>query len=182
MTQAHLPLFFSSLLQKNWLATLKSSDHTVHDTHTEHNYLFLTSHLSPGLKHFPWELDSCYLCRQCHCHTSNRNLVVTFRHLSAPTTHLPPTSSAFTQRKFSQRPINMKWNLACQIPISFLSFQSPVYYDRGTSAADKPRPAEVIWSRVYSLSSSDSQLVNRHPHEVSGNGYRCFTTTGVLGR
>ena len=48
-------------IHTNRLASAYSSDQSTHDTHTEHNYSFLTSHLSPGLKHFLRESDSCYL-------------------------------------------------------------------------------------------------------------------------
>lgn len=68
MTQANLSIFLyllpfitSYTQKKPRLTTVQSFDQHVHDTHTEHNYSFLTSHLSPSLKRFLRESDSCYL-------------------------------------------------------------------------------------------------------------------------
>ena len=117
VTQTHLPLLFYLPLSftcihthththKNRLATVYSSDQNLCDTHTEHNYSFLTSHLSPGPQTLPLGVGQLLSLATNVTVTQVIGTLCSLSGLSPPLLAPPPVK----QRKFSQRAINIKWN------------------------------------------------------------------------
>lgn len=134
-THAHAPTHTKSTVQQ-CIAPIRTST-TPMQSITAH-FLHLTyrpaSNTSSGSR------TAVIFGRQCHCHTSNRNLVLVFRPLPLQPPHPPPPP--VKQRKFSQRAINIKWNPVSLVRFPFLPFpSSPLHSDSGTSAVDKPGKA-----------------------------------------
>ena len=89
---------------KNRLATVYSSDQNLCDTHTEHNYSFLTSHLSPGPQTLPLGVGQLLSLAANVTVTQVIGTLCSLSGLSPPLLAPPPVK----QRKFSQRAINIK--------------------------------------------------------------------------
>lgn len=138
------------------------------------HFLLLTYHPSSNTSSGSW--TAVIFGRQCHCHTSNRNLVLAF--VPPPLFGSPlarQTKEVFTE----SNQYKMKPRLDCQLPISSLH-SSPLHSDSGTSVADKLGEGlgYLKQRQLKDWPSLPAPLVNRHPKKVSANGIQVFHNHG----